>query len=38
MIDLLQNKKELAPPIINLILNRRNVTTNFRNLQYSVGK
>ena len=33
MIELYKIKNELAPPIMDSILNRRNITCNFRNLQ-----
>ena len=33
MIELYKIKNELAPPIIDSMLNRRNITYNFRNLQ-----
>ena len=38
MIELYKVKNELAPPIMDTMLNRRNVTYNFRNLQVSVRK
>ena len=37
-IELYKIKNELAPPIMDTVLNRRNVTYNFRNLQVSVRK
>ena len=33
MIELYKIKNELAPPIMDSMLNRRNITYNFRNLQ-----
>ena len=33
MIKRYKIKNELSPPIMDLILNRRNITSNFRNLQ-----
>ena len=33
MIELYKIKNELAPPIIDSMLNRRKITYNFRNLQ-----
>ena len=33
MIELYKIKDELAPPIMDSMLNRRNITYNFRNLQ-----
>ena len=35
MIELYKIKNELAPPIMDSMLNRRNITYNFRNLQES---
>ena len=32
MIELYQIKNELAPPIMDSVLNRRNITYKFRNL------
>ena len=33
MIELYKIKNELAPPIMDSMLNKRNITYNFRNLQ-----
>ena len=33
MIELSKTKNEFAPPIMNSMLNRRNITYNFRYLQ-----
>ena len=33
MIELYKIKNELAPPVMNSMLNKRNITYNFRNLQ-----
>ena len=38
MIELFKIKYDLAPPIMDSILNRRTICYNFRNLQVSVGK
>ena len=35
MIELYKIKNELAPPIMDSMLNRRNITYNFRNLHES---
>ena len=34
MIETFKIKYDLAPPIIDSMLNRRNICYNFRNLQY----
>ena len=38
MIELFKIKCDLAPPIIDSLLNRRTIYHNFRNLQVLVGK
>ena len=38
IIELFKIKYELAPPIMDSLLNRRTIQYNFRNLEVSIGK